>query len=298
MIEMLSAASVAKLLPARAPGAHKGHFGHVLVIAGAQGYVGAARLATEAALRSGAGLVTLAVPEPLLDAASNGLSEAMTYPLPAEATGVIAARAAGEAATLANARDAVVLGPGLTTHDGPARFVHGLLAMAPGVPLVLDADALNIVAASAEVFSAVLRARTGTCVITPHPGEAARLLGVSIAEIQADREAAVQRLVQLGAGVVVLKGHKTLIGAADDALAMNTTGGNGLAKGGSGDVLAGLIGGLLAQGMQPFDAARLGVYLHGLAGDLAQAQHSARAMLARDVLASFGPAWKKLEATP
>lgn len=298
MIETLSASAVAKLLPARAPGAHKGHFGHVLVLAGARGYVGAARLVTEAALRSGAGLVTLAVPEPLLDAASIGLSEAMTHPLPADDAGVFAACGTGAAASLAKARDAVVLGPGLTTLDGPARFVYGVLALAPAVPLLLDADALNIMAASREEFVAVLRARTGPCVITPHPGEAARLLGVSIAEIQADREAAVQRLLQWGVEVVVLKGHKTLIGVAGGALAINTTGGNGLAKGGSGDVLAGLIGGLLAQGARPYDAARLGVYLHGLAGDLAQAQHSARAMLARDLLGHFGAAWKKLEATP
>lgn len=294
-METLSLEAMARLLPARAQGAHKGHFGHVLVVAGARGYVGAARLATEAALRSGAGLVTLAVPAPIADAATYGLSEAMTRALPDDG-GVFGAAGTAEAARLARARDAVVLGPGISTEDAAARFVQGLLLLVPDTPLVLDADALNIAAASAETFGEHLRARPGTCILTPHPGEAARLLGVSIAEVQADRPEAVARLAAWCGGVAVLKGHKTLVGTAQGAVAMNTTGSHGLAKGGSGDVLAGLLGGLLAQGMQPYDAARLGVYTHGLAGELAQAAHSARAVLAREVLAHLGAAWKKLEA--
>jgi hydroxyethylthiazole kinase-like uncharacterized protein yjeF len=293
MIEELTLEKMAALLPSRAADAHKGHFGHVLVIAGARGYVGAAKLAAEGALRSGAGLVTLAVPDVILDAAAVGLSEAMTQPLRSVAPGVLGAAAAGRAASLASTRDAVVLGPGMTQADDAARFVDGFLRMPGTAPLVLDADGLNAVAAAS---GDTLRACSRSVVITPHPGEAARLLHRSTASVQGDRVGTAQALLACGASVAVLKGSGTLVAGGEGRLARNTTGGHGLAKGGSGDVLAGLLGGLLAQGMAPYEAACLAVFVHGLAGDIAQARCSARAMLARDLLAALGEAWLRLEA--
>ncbi len=280
----------ATLLPPRGATSHKGDFGHVLVVAGAHGYSGAARLAGEGALRSGAGLVTVAVPTSIQDVVAVGLAEAMTRGLPSTAAGTFAAAAAVEAATLARERSACVLGPGITTGDDVGRFLEGFLALAAGVPMVLDADALNLLASGAGTVTAAAPA-----VLTPHPGEAARLLGVSTAEVQADRNAAAHRLAAMTAGAVVLKGHETLVSSRDGRIAVNRSGGHGLAKGGSGDVLAGLIGGFLAQGLGVFEAACLGVFVHGLAGDIAQAQVGARAMLARDVLATLGEAWRTIE---
>lgn len=278
------------LLPPRGATSHKGDFGHVLVVAGAQGYSGAARLAGEGALRSGAGLVTVAVPTSIQDVVAGGLAEAMTRGLPSAAAGTFAVAAGVEAAMLARGRSACVVGPGITTGDDVGRFLEGFLALAAGVPMVLDADALNLLASGAGTLTAAAPA-----VLTPHPGEAARLLGVSTAEVQADRNAAAHRLAAMTAGAVVLKGHETLVAARDGRIAVNRSGGHGLAKGGSGDVLAGLIGGLLAQGLGAFEAACLGVFVHGLAGDIAQAQVGARAMLARDVLAALGEAWRTIE---
>lgn len=293
MIETLDLSRAAALLPPREAASHKGSFGHALVIGGARGYLGAAKLAAEGALRSGVGLVTLAVPAPLQEAATIGLSEALTEGLPCDGAAALCADAVARAVTLSMARDAVVLGPGITQRNGAALFVDGYLRTPCSTPLVLDADGLNNAAANAEeLFTLANRC----IIVTPHPGEAARLLGSTNAAVQGDREGAVRALVALGAEVAVLKGHETLVASADGRVARNTTGGHGLAKGGSGDVVAGLIGGLIAQGMAPFDAACLGVFVHGLAGDLAQARHSARAMLARDVLAALGEAWLQLEA--
>lgn len=293
MNEILDITRAAALLPPRAAASHKGSFGHALVIAGARGYLGAAKLAAEGALRSGAGLVTLAIPAPLQEAATTGLSEALTAGLPCDEAAALCADGVAHAVALSQALDAVVIGPGITQRNGAALFIDGYLRTPCATPLVLDADGLNNAAANAEeLFTLANRC----IIVTPHPGEAARLLGTTTQAVQADREGAVRALVAQGAEVAVLKGHETLVASADGRVVRNTSGGHGLAKGGSGDVLAGLIGGLLAQGMAPFDAACLGVYVHGLAGDRAQARHSARAMLARDVLAALGEAWLSVEA--
>ena len=287
----LTTQQVAAWLPPRPRDAHKGVFGHALVVAGALGFAGAARLAAEGALRSGTGLVTLAVPARIQDTCAAALPEAMTRGLPCDADGTFAPAGAAEAARLARARTACVVGPGLTTGDGVARFLHGFLALVGETALVLDADALNLIALGAATL-----APGGRAVLTPHPGEAARLLGTGVAEVQADRPAAASALAERYAATVILKGHGTLIAAPDGRIALNRTGGHGLAKGGSGDTLAGIVGGLLAQGLAPFEAACVGAHAHGIAGDLAEAAHGARAMLARDVLAALGAAWRQIEA--
>lgn len=249
------------VLPPRPRDGHKGTFGTVAVVAGSEGMLGAAILSARGALRGGAGLVRACLPRPLM--------APFTVAVPAATT--VARR--GEFARDAHA---VVVGPGLGAHPATATLVRRLLREL-AVPVVLDADALNVLAP--------LRALPGTCVLTPHPGEAARLLGVSSAEIQADRVAAVRALAQRSGQVVVLKGAGTLVcaQAPTERLFTNTTGNPGMATGGSGDVLAGLLGALLAQGMTPYDAACLAVHAHGAAGDLVAARLSEPGLCAEDL---------------
>lgn len=279
--------TVAPLLPTRAPDAHKGAFGHVLVMAGSLGMLGAAKLACGAAARSGAGLVTLALPERLADAAGAALTETMLLPLACGPEGAFAEEALAEALEAAAARDAAVLGPGLSQRGGAAAFARGF-ALDCAAPLVIDADGLNALAGMAER----LRERRAATVITPHPGEMARLMpdsgGMSRAGAAGSAAAAWNC-------VVVLKGRGTVVAAPDGRVALNTTGGHGLAKGGTGDVLAGLVGGLLAQGVEAFDAACVGVFAHGLAGDRAEAAVGARGMVASDVVAALPEAWQLIE---
>lgn len=282
--------TVRGLLPPRAEDAHKGSFGHLLILAGALGYAGAAKLACHAAERSGAGLVTLGLPEPLLNAMSVALTETMTLALPATDAGSLAPAAVAPALEASDARQAVALGPGLGQHPGTADFVRGFV---PGcaVPLLVDADALNLLAGHTDL----LGHRAAPTILTPHPGEMARLCGSSTVEVQAHRADLAMQQARAWNTVVVLKGSGTVVAAPDGRYAVNTTGNHGLAKGGSGDVLAGLIGGLLAQRMHAYDAACLGVFLHGVAGDLAMAQHGARGMVAGDVIAAIPAAWHALE---
>lgn len=279
------------LLPPRDAASHKGDFGHALIVAGALGYAGAACLAAEGALRSGAGLVTLAVPARIQDTVASALPECMTRGLPCSAEGTLDAGAAAEAARLARARSAFAVGPGISTAASTAKFLDGFLALAGDVPRVIDADALNLIASSDAML-----ALGPPCVLTPHPGEAARLLSITTAEVQADRCSAIRQLAERTTGAVVLKGNGTLVASRDGRIAFNRTGGHGLAKGGSGDCLTGIVCGLLAQGLPAFEAACLGAYAHGLAGDIAQERTGARAMLARDVLAALGEAWQRIEA--
>ncbi len=271
---LVTRALARRLLPARPPGGHKGTFGHVLVVGGSAGKTGAVALASEGALRSGAGLVTAALPAAL--AAGGELRvEAMSIALE---SGPGSARQVLEAL---RERDALVIGPGLGPDAGLVREILAGCAC----PAVVDADGLNALGGD----PAGIRPDAGR-VLTPHPGEAARLLGCRTPEVQADRPAAARALAARSGAVAVLKGSRTLIAAPDGALWVNPTGGPGLATGGTGDVLAGCIGGLLAQGCAPLDAARLGVWLHGVAGDLGPdagglaAEVAARLPLARRAL--------------
>jgi NAD(P)H-hydrate epimerase len=281
---------VRSLVPARPETGHKGTFGHMYALAGSRGFTGAAKLVCEGALRSGAGLVTLSVPFPLGDALATSLLEAMTLRLPATEAETFAHAGLERALAFAEDKQAVVLGPGISRHAETAAFVLDFVPTCP-VPLVVDADALNALSEQVDV----LRERRSPCILTPHPGEMARLRGTTTAAVQADRETVAADFAREFGCVVVLKGHRTVVADAKGHLRVNPTGNVGLAKGGSGDVLTGLLGGLLAQGMDAYDAACLGVYLHGLAGDIAAESHTTRAMLARDVLNAFGEAWRRIE---
>jgi len=278
------------VLPNRPEAGHKGIFGHLFVLAGSRGFTGAAKLVCEAACRSGVGLVTLGIPYPLGDIIACALTEAMSLRLPSTDGESLAHEGLDQALAFAADKQAVVLGPGLSRHPGTIAFVQDFLPHCP-TPLLVDADGLNALSEHPELLHEVRR----PCILTPHPGEMARLLGGSTAAVQADREGTAKAFaMQYGCGVV-LKGHGTVIAAPDGRLAVNPTGNSGLASGGTGDVLAGLIGGLLAQGMLAFDAACLGVYLHGLAADIVAERASKRGMIARDVIRALPEAWRRIE---
>jgi hydroxyethylthiazole kinase-like uncharacterized protein yjeF len=278
---------LAALVPPREPGTHKGDYGHALIVAGSPGKAGAAILAARAAVRAGAGLVTVAVPAPVLDVVDLGSIESMSLALPAGDTGQLVEEAATRVLEAAEGKDALAMGPGLGADAAAAiRRVTGECPL----PLVLDADGLNAFAGRA----AELAGRPGPTVLTPHPGELGRLLGISTAEVQADRIAAARRAAAETGAVAVLKGSLTLVAAPEGAVWVNPTGNPGMASGGTGDVLTGMIVALLAQGLEPLDAARLGVYLHGLAGDLAAARLGEASLAAGDLLESLPAAFRRL----
>ncbi|UCE89734.1 MAG: NAD(P)H-hydrate dehydratase [Pseudomonadota bacterium] len=262
--QRLDYTTLAPRLAPRARGAHKGHFGHVLVIGGEAGYTGAARMAGEAAARSGAGLVSIATRAAHAAALNATRPELMCH-------GVESAR---DLTPLLGRASVIAIGPGL----GRSSWARTLLAAALEChcPLVVDADALNLLADEP--------ARRDNWVLTPHPGEAARLLGQSAAEVQADRFAAVRALHERFGGVAVLKGAGTLIAQEGSAVRLCNEGNPGLASGGTGDVLTGIIAAFVAQGMAPLAASELAVCLHARAGDEAAAQGGPRGLLASDLL--------------
>ena len=260
---LVEADDVARALPRAAVLDHKGRRGHVVVIGGMPGMRGAGRLAALAALRAGAGLVTLASAGDV-----HADDSVMTRSLE---TSLV---------DLAEGKDALVIGPGLGQSDLVAGWVGEVLA--GGVPAVLDADALNLVAGVTEALAKA----AGPIVITPHPGEAARLLGNTVAEVEADRLAAARTLAARTHAVVVLKGARTIVcdgTLGDEFCAINPTGGPELATGGSGDVLSGVIGALIAQGLEPALAARAAVYVHGRAGEELAARHGSRGVVSSDL---------------
>jgi NAD(P)H-hydrate epimerase len=259
---LLTSRAVAALLPARPAAGHKGSFGHVLVVAGSEGKTGAAALAVQGALRSGAGLVTLACPEGLNAIFEVKCTEALTVPVPEAGGHVFAAAAVDPVRKLAGERDAVVFGPGIGAGPEVRAFTKRVVRDV-AVPLVLDAEGLTALVGDFEW----LASREAPLVLTPHPGEAARMLERSATEINADRVAAARELAARSGAVVLLKGAGTLIVSPRGRVAINATGGPALATGGTGDVLAGLLGGLLAQGMQAFEAAVAAAHWHGVASD-------------------------------
>jgi len=280
----------------RAATANKGSFGHVLVVGGSFGWVGgkagAPAMTSMAALRSGAGLVTAAVPGPALPVVSSFAPELMTWPLAATEAGQVAAKNldAAQLSALTAGKTVLAIGPGLGQSEETAKFTVGLLK-ATKIPAVIDADALNILA----VFPALLAkfAKGRTLVLTPHPGEMARLLGSTVAEVQANRLQAASSFARRVGVTLVLKGARTIIAHPDGRVAVNTSGNPGMAKGGSGDVLTGLIAGLLAQYPQdPRHAVEAAVYLHGLAADLAVREADEHAVLATDSLAYLARAFR------
>ncbi len=290
-LHLSTAADLAASLLVRDAGAHKGDFGHVLLVAGSPGKAGAAILGAQGAVRGGAGLVTAAVPQPILPTVEVASLESMTLALSAGPDGALAAGASAEALAAAVGKQAVAIGPGLGTTPATVGAVRRLLAELP-VPAIVDADGLNVFAGRLEE----LRQRPAATVLTPHPGEMARLLGISSREVQTDRLAAARQAAAASGAVVVLKGYRTVIADPQEGVWVNPTGNAGMATGGSGDVLTGLLAALVAQGYEPLLGSLMAVYLHGLAGDLAAETYGREALRAGDLVAALPAAFERLRA--
>ncbi|MGH7429874.1 MAG: NAD(P)H-hydrate dehydratase, partial [Candidatus Methylomirabilaceae bacterium] len=290
-VSLLDPDHVSCAFPPRDPNAHKGTYGHVLVLAGSRGKTGAAAMCSVSALRIGAGLVTLGVPESLNDVMEAKLTEVMTEPLPETAERTVAIAALGKLLKLIDGKRALAIGPGLSTQSETSEVVRELVATVT-LPMVLDADGINALASKPETLARA----AGPLILTPHPGELARLLSISRDEVLHDRIAIAKKVATDYRVHLVLKGARTLVVDPDGRVAINMTGNPGMATGGTGDVLTGLIAGLLAQGRDPGLAARAGVYLHGLAGDLAAEAVGQEAMLASDLMAQIPEAIRRVKA--
>ena len=267
------------LLPARALDTHKGDVGHVFVLAGSVGLSGAAALCATGALRVGAGLVTLGLPKSLHAPMVEKLTEVMFKVLPETKEGTLNEQGFVDIVHTVEKMDAAAIGPGLSQNAQTKQLLRRLL---PSIvkPLVLDADGLNALADDV----ALLQRRTLPSILTPHPGEMGRLIRLSPEDVQRDRQRIAVEFAKKYRVIVVLKGHQTVVASFDGSVYVNETGNPGMASGGSGDVLTGMIAGLLGQKLSLFDAARLGVYLHGLAGDLAAQERGQIGLIASDLL--------------
>jgi hydroxyethylthiazole kinase-like uncharacterized protein yjeF len=282
-VELLTRASTRELITPRSADSHKGDYGRVLVVAGSKGKTGAAHLAAMGALRSGAGLVTVATPKSCLDVVAGLAPEYMTEPIDEAINGLDLDNVD---ALLDIARDVVAIGPGLGQAEGTREFIRQFVDRAT-MPLVVDADGLNAFAGDPDR----LAGREGRdVIITPHPGEMARLLGMSTDEVQASRLEIARNFAVAHRVYVVLKGYRTLIATPDERVFINPTGNPGMATGGTGDVLTGMIAGWLGQLLDAEAACKLAVYLHGLAGDLAESDLGEVAMTAGDLSARIGRA--------
>ena len=291
-LELLTPEEVGVLIPPRPDDAHKGDFGHVLVVAGSVGKTGAAALAGLGALRSGAGLVTVATPRGCVASVSSAVPEYMTLPLPENEDGTVAAEALG--VILEFGCDAIAVGPGLGATAAVSALVHGLVERS-SVPLVLDADALNVFATDPSR----LAGRDGVpIVITPHPGEMARLCHTTSAEVQTDRLNTARRFATAHQLLVVLKGARTVIADPEGAMWVNLTGNAGMSTAGVGDVLTGMTAAWLAQLGRPDHACQVAVFLHGLAGDLASEEHGEVALMASDLVGYIGKAVREVTQPP
>ena len=268
--------AVLSILPDRDENAHKGNFGKILLLCGSRGYTGAAYLAAMGALRSGAGLIFLGVPESIYAIEAVKLNEPVVFPLPDEA-GKLSEAAIPEILERLPKMDAVLIGPGLGQSEGTFKVVKAVLENA-ACPVVLDADGINVICGHKDI----LRGRTNPTILTPHDGEFARLGGI----IGDDRSAAAVEMARELGRILLLKGHRTVI-TDGETIYINHTGNPGMAVGGSGDVLAGIIVSLLGQGIDPLKAAACGAWLHGAAGDLCADEIGQYGMIPGDMVAAL-----------
>ena len=281
------------LLPPRKPETHKGDVGHVFLLAGSTGLSGAAALCARGALRAGAGLATVGIPKSLHGPMASKLTEAMLKLLPETKEGSLSLQALPEIVSTIERMDAVAIGPGLSQQSETKELVRHLLPKI-AKPLVLDADGLNALAEELGVFKRL----SLPIIVTPHPGEMGRLIRQSAQEVQRDRERTAKAFAERYRVVVVLKGHQTVVADIDGTAYVNDTGNPGMASGGCGDVLTGIIAGLLGQQLSLFDAARLGVFLHGLAGDLAAQEVGQTGLIASDLVARIPQAIRSYQDLP
>ena len=287
-VEQITPGLIRRLLTPRSPEQHKGDFGHLLVIAGSEGKMGAAAMSALGALRAGAGLVTVAIPRSQNPIIQELVMEAMSAPMAETAERTISEAALPALLHLAVGKRAVALGPGLSLQQETQALIRTFVPQL-ACPVVIDADGLNAIAG----HDTTTTTRPAPTVLTPHPGEMARLLGCTTDRVQADRPQAAREAARRYRAWVVLKGAHTLLADPDGRLWINTTGNPGMASGGTGDVLTGMLGGLIAQSIPLPDAATAAIYLHGLAGDLAARQMGETGLMARDLIAQLPAAFQQ-----
>jgi len=289
--ELLDRETIRWLVPRRDPDTHKGTYGHLLVMAGSRGKTGAAILACRAAMRMGAGLVTLAAPRSLNDILASSLVEVMTEPLGGKKTEDLETLSDEEWRRLLERKDALLLGPGIGVNDATRSGMRWLLRNLE-LPWVIDADGLSNLALEIDR----LRNAQSPPILTPHPGEMARLIGRDAAAVNKDRVRASQFFAVEHRCHVVLKGARTVIATADGRVFINPTGNPGMASGGMGDVLAGILAALLGQGYSPEDAMKLGVYLHGFVGDRVAEAKGPIGLIASDIIEGLPVGLRRLSA--
>ena len=280
---------IKKLLPKRKPDTHKGDYGHVFVIAGSVGMTGAATLTSMGALLSGSGLVTLGIPKSLNPILEVKLTEVMTRPLPETDDQTLSEGALSKVLKFAEKVNCVAIGPGLSRNFSTEKLVKELV-VSLDKPMVLDADGINALEGEASILSSA----KAPIVITPHPGEMARLVSSSRDAVVRAKEKVAKNFASKYNVVCVLKGHRTVVAEPRGKVYVNLTGNPGMASGGTGDVLTGMIASFIGQGIKPFDAARLGVFLHGLSGDLATKEKGEASLIASDLLEKLPQAIKLL----
>ena len=282
---------LAPQLLVRPKSSHKGDYGHVLVLAGSEGKAGASILAARAAIKSGAGLVTVAAPRSIVQTVDLGSLESMTLALGEDESGALRIEDVPSILDFSADKQVLAVGPGVGTKPGTQEVIRSV-ALGSELPLVLDADGLNAFASDIDL----LAGRKAETILTPHPGELARLLDCSTTEIQSDRIGAARRAAARSGAWVVLKGSQSLVCESSGDVFVNSTGNPGMATGGTGDVLTGMIASYLGQGYEPLVAAQLGVYLHGAAGDLAAEEEGFSGLSATDLLRHLSGATQRLGA--
>lgn len=275
--------------PPRKPASHKGDFGRVCVLAGARGYTGAPFLVSAAALRSGAGLITLAVPRGVYPVVARRLAEVMVRPLAETRSGSVSLRAENEIRRFLKTQDVLAMGPGLSRNAETQRLIRRL-AISVDLPLVLDADGINAFQGEEKLLSKL----GPKAVLTPHPGEAGRVAHSRVPRDERGRKQFTRDFARRYGFVMVLKGHHTVVASPRGEVYVNRTGNPGLATGGSGDLLTGIIAAFIGQGLGPFAAAKCGVFIHGYAADLAVKRLGEVSLAPMDVLAYMPAAFKKL----
>lgn len=289
-VNLLEEEDISLLLPHRRGDSHKGDYGHVLVLAGSRGFTGAAALASLGTLRSGGGLATLGVAGSLNPIMEVKLTEVMTKPLPETGEGSLSLKAEEEILRLAQRVDILAIGPGLSIHPETSELVRRLIAKI-SKPMIIDADGLNGLAGDISP----LTKSPASIIITPHPREMGRLLGKTTAEVQSDRIGVAQEVASQTGTVVVLKGARTVISDPEGNVYVNPTGNPGMASGGMGDILTGMIASFIGQGLTKIEAAKAGVYIHGLAGDMAAENQGEAGLIATDLLDKLPKAIKRLQ---
>ncbi len=289
--ELLTLSGISKKLFFRKPSSHKGSFGHLLVIAGSPGMTGAASLTALSALRVGTGLVTLGIPEDLNPILETKLTEVMTLPLPQSKDKTLCREGFEKIKDFSQKCKAMAIGPGISSTKQTKELISTIIDQLD-IPLVIDADGINVLAGELSL----LKKYKASLIITPHPGEMSRLVGASVEKIQRDRIGFTIALATSIGAIVVLKGARTVIASKEGNSWVNLTGNPGMATGGSGDILTGIIGGLLTQKLSSLEAAKTGVYLHGYAADLAAQKKGEISLIASDTLETIPEAIRRIKS--